>query len=169
MKKTRIISKVLFTATRIMACLYFLTALYAIICWAFNINMKNLEGKNIIEYPFTDTSFLVLDNNLWYWVFSFLLPLLSYALFFWLLSNVFKVFYQKKLFTTQNIIQLKRFYVTNLGLPLLLVILSSFFVEIEMGIFLIVALHLFLGIFIFIISEIFKQGLNLQNEQDLYI
>jgi hypothetical protein len=35
--------------------------------------------------------------------------------------------------------------------------------------YLISVLHLFLGIFIFIISEIFNQGLTLQNEQDLYI
>lgn len=169
MKKTKFISKVLSAVTKIMAWLYLITAIYGLACWVSQTNIKTIEDRNIIEYPFTDISFLILDNNLSYLVFSFLLPILSYALFFWLLSKVFKVFYKEKLFTKANIFHLKRFYVTNLFLPVLLVAVSSFFTEIETGIFLIVALHMFLGVFIFIISEIFNQGLHLQNEQDLYI
>lgn len=169
MKKTKILSKTLFVITRILAWIYFITTLYGTVGWLTNINTRTDEFNKIIEYPFTDFSFLILDNNLAYLIFAFLLPMLAYTLFFWLLSNVFKVFFQEKLFTQLNILQLKRFYLTNIILPVLLVIFSSFFIEIEIGILMIIALHLFLGVFIFIFSEIFNQGLNLQNEQDLYI
>lgn len=169
MKKTKIISKVLFVITRGLSWVYLITALYGTICWITETNIRFENDKRIIEYPLSDFSFLILDNNLSYLVFNFLLPILSYALFFWLLSNVFKVFYQERLFTELNVIYLKRFYLTNIVFPIILVIFSSFFVDIEKEIFVIIALHLFLGIFIFIISEIFNQGLTLQNEQDLYI
>lgn len=169
MKKTKIISKVLFAVTRSLAWIYLVTAVYSIISWFTETNLHFVNDKRIIEYPFTGVSFLILDNNITYLIFNFLLPVFSYVLFFWLLSNVFKVFYQDKLFTDANITHLKRFYVTNIIFPLILVIFSSFFIYIDKGIFVIVALHMFLGIFIFIISEIFNQGLTLQNEQDLYI
>ncbi|WP_109301398.1 DUF2975 domain-containing protein [Aquimarina sp. AU474] len=169
MKKTKLISKILQTITRGLAWIYLITALYGTICWIIKINIKTIEDKKIIEYPFTDISFLILDNNITYLIFAFLLPMLSYGFFFWLLSNVFKVFCQDKLFTKNNINHLKRFYVTNIIFPVLLVTFSSFFIDVENGIFMIMILHLFLGIFIFIFSEIFNQGLNLQNEQDLYI
>ncbi|MDG3583146.1 DUF2975 domain-containing protein [Galbibacter pacificus] len=169
MKKTNIISKILYAVTRVLAWLYFFTAIYGFICSVTKTNIKPVAGQTIIEYPFTDVPFLILNNSTPYLVFSFLLPTLAYALFFWLLSNVFQVFYQQKLFTVANIAHLKRFYAINLFLPILLVIISSFFTEIEREIYMIIALHMFLGIFIFIISEIFQQGLDLQNEQDLYI
>jgi hypothetical protein len=169
MKKTKIISKILFVITRGASWIYLLTALYGAISWITGTNIHIDELKRIIQYPFTDVSFLILDNNLNYLVFAFLLPMLSYALFFLLLSNVFRVFYQEKLFTEFNILHLKRFYLTNIILPVLLVAFSAFFIEVEKGIFMILALHIFLGVFIFIFSEIFNQGLTLQNEQDLYI
>lgn len=169
MKKTKIISKVLFVIARSLTWIYFITSIYGLVSLITNINLQTDEHKIIVEYPFTDISFLILDNSLNYVLFAFLLPMLSYALFFWLLSNVFKVFLQDKLFTKSNIIHLKRFYLTNIFLPILLVTFSSFFIEVENGIIMITALHLLLGVFIFIFSEIFNQGLTLQNEHDLYI
>ncbi|MBZ0183625.1 MAG: hypothetical protein K8F60_14295 [Melioribacteraceae bacterium] len=169
MKKTRIISKILYLLTRILTWIYLITTVYAVVSWVGKINIQIDENRKIIEYPLTDTPFLILDNTLNYFIFAFLLPMLSYTLFFYLLSNVFKVFFQEKLFTQLNILQLKRFYITNIILPIALLIFSSFFIEEEAGIFMIVALHIFLGIFIFIFSEIFNQGLSLQNEQDLFI
>ncbi|AEM71728.1 hypothetical protein Murru_2696 [Allomuricauda ruestringensis DSM 13258] len=169
MKKTKIISKILYALTRSLAWIYLVIGLYGIFAWITKTNIKTAGTTTIINYPFTDVSFLILDNNLSYFLFAFLIPVLSYTLFFWLLSNVFSVFYQNKLFTQPNIKHLKRFYLANIILPMVLVAFSSFFIEIEKGIFIIIALHLVLGIFIFIISEIFNQGLSLQNEQDLYI
>lgn len=169
MKKTKLLSKTLFAITRCIAWVYLAIPTYGAFAWLTESNIQFKGTKAIINYPFTDISFLILDNNLPYFLFAFLLPLLSYGLFFWLLSNVFKVFYQKRLFTTSNIIHLKRFYAVNMILPVVLVGFSSLFITIERGIFMLVALHLVLGIFIFIISEIFNQGLSLQDEQDLYI
>ncbi|MHA7832817.1 MAG: DUF2975 domain-containing protein [Flagellimonas sp.] len=169
MKKTRILSKILYAITRSLAWIYLVIALYGSFAWITKTNIQIGDTTTTINYPFTDISFLILDNNWSYFLFAFLLPVLSYTLFFWLLSNVFKVFYQEKLFTQPNIAHLKRFYSANLIFPIVLVAFSSFFIAIEKGIFIIIALHLVLGIFIFIISEIFNQGLSLQNEQDLYI
>ncbi len=169
MKKTKILSKILYAITRSLAYIYMVIALYGTLSWITRSNIQIEDTRAVINYPFTDISFLILDNNWSYFLFSFLLPVLSYSLFFWLLSNVFKVFNGEKLFTQPNIVHLKRFYLANLIFPIVLVAFSSFFIEIEKGIFIIVALHLVLGVFIFIISEIFNQGLSLQNEQDLYI
>lgn len=169
MKRTQIIAKILYSITLLLALLYTVTTIYSLVCGISQTNISYLNNQVIVEYPFTDTSFLVLENHWTYWIFSFLLPLLFYVLFFWLFSRVFKVFFQKKLFTKLNIKHLKRFYQANIFLPVFLTILASFFVEIEKGIFLIIALHLFLGVLVLIISDIFQQGLHLQNEQDLYI
>ncbi len=169
MKKTKIISKILYALTRSLAWIYLVIGLYGTFAWITKTNIQTADTTTVINYPFTDISFLILENNQPYFLFAFLLPVLSYMLFFWLLSNVFRVFYRNKLFTNPNIAHLKRFYLANTILPIVLVAFSSFFIEIEKGIFVIVALHLVLGIFIFIISEIFNQGLSLQNEQDLYI
>jgi len=169
MKKTRILSKILYAITRSLAWIYMVIGLYGTFAWITKINIQTSDTTAILNYPLTDISFLILDNNRSYFLFAFLLPILSYTLFFWLLSNVFRVFYQDRLFTNPNIAHLKRFYLVNIIWPIVLVALSSLFIEIEKGIFVIVALHLVLGTFIFIISEIFHQGLSLQNEQDLYI
>ncbi|MCK7590613.1 DUF2975 domain-containing protein [Subsaxibacter sp. CAU 1640] len=169
MKKTKVISKILFYLTRGLAWVYILTAVYGGISWFTNTNSTIEQDRMIIQYPFTDSSFLILDNHLTYVLFSFLLPVVAYALFFWLLSNAFRVFYQDKLFVRENIVHLQRFYSANIFLPIVLVAFSSFFITVESEMFLIVILHLFLGVFAFFMSEIFNQGLNLQNEQDLYI
>ncbi|TRZ43529.1 DUF2975 domain-containing protein [Robertkochia solimangrovi] len=169
MNKTKILSKILFAISRSLGWIYLLIALYGAFSWITDTNIQNDDARTIINYPLTAVSFLILENNWSYLFFAFLIPFFAYALFFWLLSNVFKVFYQDKLFTQPNIGHLKRFYLTNIILPIVLVMVSSFFIAIEKGIFIIVTLHLLLGVFIFIISEIFDQGLSLQNEQDLYI
>ncbi|USD24719.1 DUF2975 domain-containing protein [Flagellimonas marinaquae] len=169
MKKTRVLSTILYAITRSLAWIYLVIALYGGFAWLTKTNIRTEHTRAIINYPFSDVSFLILDNNWSYFLFAFLLPVSSYTLFFWLLSNVFKVFYREKLFTQPNVAHLKRFYAANLIFPIVLVAFSSFFIEIDKGIFIIVALHLVLGVFIFIISEIFNQGLSLQNEQDLYI
>lgn len=172
MQNVKIVSKILFYLTRFLAILYFLISAHSIIAlitkWA--LTTKD-NGKYFqICFPFTQKPFLVGDNNLDYMIFNFLLPLSLYGLFFLLVSNVFKVFFQPKLFTLNGIKHLKWFYLANLIFPSLSVLLASIFtnkVE-DPGEFLIV-LHFILGIFAYFLAAIFKQGLNLQNEQDLYI
>ena len=169
MQKSRIISKALYSISMILGGMYFITGGYGLFSWVTNTHLLINDKQTIITYPFTDQSFLILDSNITYLIFSFLIPVLGYGLFFWLLSNVFKVFYQDILFTAENIVHLRRFYLVNIFLPTLLFIFTSLFMPIEHEMFLIIALHLVLGVFVFFMSEIFNQGLHLQNEQDLYI
>ncbi|WP_418511677.1 DUF2975 domain-containing protein [Corallibacter sp.] len=169
MRKSIIISKVLYYISRILGGLYLITGVYGLFSWVTNTHLLIKDKQTIITYPFTEASFLILDSNTTYLIFSFLIPVLGYGLFFWLLSNVFKVFYQDKLFTAENIVHLRRFYLVNIFLPTVLTIFTSFFMPIEHEMFLLIILHLVLGVFVFFMSEIFNQGLHLQNEQDLYI
>ena len=133
MKKTKILSKILYAITRGLAWIYLAIGVYGALSWITKTNIQAEDSRAVINYPFTDVSFLILDNDQSYFLFAFLLPILSYTLFFWLLSNVFRVFYQNKLFTQPNIKHLKQFYLANIILPLVLVAFSSFFIEIEKG------------------------------------
>ncbi|WP_417444187.1 DUF2975 domain-containing protein [Joostella sp.] len=169
MQRSIIISKVLYYISRVLGGIYLITGLYGLFSWVTNTHLLTKNQQTIITYPFTEESFLILDSNTTYLIFSFLIPVLAYGLFFWLLSNVFKVFYQDKLFTAENIAHLRRFYLVNIFLPTALTIFTSFFTQIDRELSLIIVLHLVLGVFVFFMSEIFNQGLNLQNEQDLYI
>ena len=169
MRKSIIISKVLHYITKILAGLYFTTGVYGLFSWVTNTHLLLKDKQTLVTYPFTDVPFLILDSNTTYLIFSFLIPVFAYGLFFWLLSHVFKVFFQDKLFTAKNIVHLRRFYLVNIFLPTALYILTSFFMPVEHEMLLIIVLHLVLGVFLFFMSEIFNQGLHLQNEQDLYI
>lgn len=171
MQKTKIISKVLYYISRIFAILYLGTVVYATISLLSGWSTKEYGDGNFIHilYPFTDRPFLNIDNNLHYILFSFLLPIGLYGLFFWLTGNVLKIFYQPKLFTVSGVRNLRIFYLANLILPILSLIISSVFVAIENIIIALVAVHFVLGIFAYFLAAIFKQGLKLQNEQELFI
>ena len=171
MNRAKFICKILFYITFLLGLLYLLTVLYSSAClitgWGTNIYG---EGKYLhILYPFTQTPFLNVDNNTAYKLFSYLLPLSFYALFFLQASQVFKAFTKPKLFAIPNLGQLKRYYWLNLLLPLVGTVVASFFVEVEGSIAILIGVHFILGIFAFLLAEIFRQGLKLQNEQDLYI
>lgn len=171
MNQTKIISQILYYICFVLAIGYLLTAVYSILCLITRFSITPYK-ENVyfhINYPFTEKPFLNIENNYSYILFSFLLVLISYGLFFWLSAKVFKVFFQSKLFTKENIIHLKRFYVYNIFFPLPLVVIASFFVEVESIIWGLVFIHFMLGIFCLFLANIFKQGLHLQNEQDLFI
>lgn len=110
-----------------------------------------------------------IDDNYSYIIFSFFAVLLAYGIFFWVSALVFRVFFQEKLFTAGNIRLLTIFYRYNIFIPLPLVIVASFFVEVESVVWGLVFIHFMLGIFCLFLANIFKQGLHLQNEQDLFI
>lgn len=169
--KAKYICKLLSYLLLIAGILYGTTVLYAALSIISGWNITPYgESKYLhINYPFTNLPFLNIDNNLSYILFSFLIPLLLYALFFLLASKVFKVFYQPRLFTQDNLKQLKHFYLLNLLIPLPVVIISGFFTEVESAIWLLVVVHFIFGLFTFLTSLIFQQGLKLQYEQDLFI
>ncbi|AZA82762.1 DUF2975 domain-containing protein [Chryseobacterium lactis] len=171
MNQTKIISKILFYICTLLSVGYLITFVYSILCLTTDFSVTPYkDGQYLhINYPFTEQPFLNIENNYPYIIFSFLLVLISYGIFFWLSAKVFKVFFQEKLFTRDHIQQLKRFYLYNIFIPLPVVVVASFFVEVESIIWGLVFIHFMLGIFCLFLANIFKQGLHLQNEQDLFI
>ena len=171
MKTTHIVSKILFYITRFLAIVYFSLSFYSLLTLSTGwfLNFKD-NGKYFqICYPFTYHPLMLGDYNVPYIIFDFLSPLSLYGLFFLLISNVFKVFFQPKLFTENGIKHLKRFYLANLFLPGIIIFISSIFVSLDNEISIFIVLHFMLGVFAYFLAAIFKQGLNLQNEQDLFI
>nr|WP_315156168.1 DUF2975 domain-containing protein [uncultured Flavobacterium sp.] len=172
MKNVKIIAAVLFYITRFVAILYLITTLYSLISilteWSFII--KENDKYFSICYPFTETPFLNGENHWGYKIFNFLIPIGFYGLFFLLVSNVFNVFKQPKLFTEYGVKQLKYFYLSNIFIPPFTILLAAIFAgDIEEGLEWVAIIHFFLGVFAYFLAAIFRQGLHLQNEQDLYI
>lgn len=171
MNQVRKISKILFYSTRIIAFFYLLTAILGF--GSFVLKTKNFEltkdAENFqINLPFLQTPFLVGQNNqLSIW--EMILGILLYGLFFWLLSNVFNAFAQPKLFTEKNVKKLTAFYIANFIIPVLMLLFVVINQNYSASIWPVVILHILLGLFICFMTVIFKQGLHLQNEQDLYI
>ena len=172
MKNVKIISTILFYITRFVAVLYLISTFYSLVSllteWSF---IERENGKYFsICFPFTQTPFLNGENNWAYKVFNFLIPIGFYSVFFLLLSNVFNAFKQPKLFTQYGVNNLKWFYLANIFLPSLTILLASIFAgKIEEGLEWVAVIHFFLGVFAYLLAAIFKQGLKLQNEQDLFI
>ena len=171
MKLVRLISIVAFYLTRILSVGYILTALHLLVSVVFNLStFKLLEnGRFAICYPFTSKYFLLGSSYTVAYIAEMTLLIAFYGAFFWLLSNVFKTFRQKKLFTTQGIHNLKLFYITNLIIcPVLFIILSLYSKEDYPYMVMSIA-HAIMGIFALFIAAIFQQGVSLQNDQDLII
>ena len=152
MEKSKLVCKLLAYILCITGVLYAAVTSYGALCIITGWNIVPYgEAKYLhINYPFTNQPFLNVDNNTSYILFSFLIPLALYTLFFLLASKVFKVFYQPRLFTQNNLKHLKKFYLLNLVIPLPVVIISSFFTEVESAIWLLVVVHFILGVFTFL-------------------
>src|SRR5215217_6534932 len=152
MRTVRIIATLLYYCSRIASFLYLFTAAYALVVLLFSFNTSaswvpvhvGENGSFQIFYPFTKTIFLLGDYNPWYITIS-ILTIGFYGLFLWLLSDVFYAFKQTKLFTRKGFLQLSRFYIANLTVPvLLLLLLASFGRELN-DIIRITFLHLVIG------------------------
>jgi hypothetical protein len=150
---------------------YFAMAALSVFALSTGLGLGFREDRKYFSvfYPFTTAPFLNGDYNLPYIVFYFLLPISLYGLFFLLVSNVFKVFFQPRLFTEYGIGRLKGFYLANLIIPGATILLTSIFTEVDNASIVFVALHFILGVFAFFLAAIFKQGVHLQNQQDLII
>ena len=171
MRTTYIVSKILFYVTRFLAIVYFILALYSVLTLStgWSLTFKNSGTYFQVCYPFTNHPLMLGDYNLPYIILDFLAPLSLYGLFFLLISNVFKVFFQPKLFTQNGINHLRQFYLDNLLLPGITIFIASIFVPLDNEVSIFIVLHFMLGVFAYFLAAIFKQGLNLQNEQDLFI
>ena len=174
MKTVRPVASILFYLSRFAAIIIFIIAIYAtavILLYkndpSGNIPMEVLDdGSFRIFYPFTQSPFLLGDYTTSYLV-SNLLTITFYGLFLWLLSGVFHAFKQTKIFTRKGVMQLSRFYMINLIVPFVFLALLAVFGEEMIDIVRIILLHLVIGVFAFFMAAIFKQGLVLQEEQDL--
>ncbi|RZJ46549.1 MAG: DUF2975 domain-containing protein [Flavobacterium sp.] len=157
--------------TRLLAIIYFTLAAYSAFALITGCFLNFTENGKYFQicYPFTNHALMLGDYNVPYIVFEFLSPLSLYGLFFLLISNVFKIFFQPKLFTQNGINHLRRFYLTNLFAPGITIFIASLFVSLDNEVAIFIVLHFMLGIFAYFLAAIFKQGLNLQNEQDLFI
>jgi Protein of unknown function (DUF2975) len=174
MKTVKIIANILYYLTKIGSILYFLVAAYATIVillnrsttatWVPMIELK--DGSFQIFLPFTRSPFLLGDNNTSYFITS-LLAVTLYGIFLWLLSGVFNAFRQDRLFTSKSVSRLSRFYLANLTIPVFVVVLLVILGQDVQDTLMISFLHIILGVFAFFMAVIFKQGLILQEEQDL--
>lgn len=171
MNRVKIIARILNILCLVLAVFYLTTMAYSVFALITgNGTTPYGEDKYLhINFPFTDTPFLNVDNNLPYIICSFLAVLLFYGLFFLLTAKVFRIFYQPRLFTLPHIADLRRFYLFNLFVPGIATLLSLLFVPVESMIWGLILVHILLGIFAYFLAAIFKQGLQLQNEQDLFI
>jgi len=171
MKTTHIVSRILFYFTRFLAIVYFFLTAYSVFTLVTGLFLTFKDNGKYFQvcYPFTSHPLMLGDYNLSYILFDFLAPLSLYGLFFLLSSNVFKVFFQPKLFTQNGVVHLKRFYISNLLIPSIVIFFAFFFVPLDNEVALFIILHGMLGAFAYFLAAIFKQGLNLQNEQDLFI
>lgn len=171
MKTTHLVSRILFYFTRFLSVVYFFLAAYSVFTLLTGLFLTFKENGKYFQicYPFTSHPLMLGDYNISYIIFDFLAPLSLYGLFFLLSSNVFKVFFQPKLFTQNGVVHLKRFYLSNLFIPSIVILFAFFFVSLDNEVWLFIVLHGMLGAFAYFLAAIFKQGLNLQNEQDLFI
>ena len=169
----RNVANALYHLTRALTIIYGLIAVYAISITILAKNGVNglplsiTEGNRFtIYYPFTNTPFILVQDERAYLV-TTLLVVLFYGLFLVLLVGVFDTFRQKKLFTPKGVQRLTRFYLANFLLPVIAIIILLLLGEPINDLLIITFLHIVLGIFIYFMTAIFRQGLVLQIEQDL--
>lgn len=174
MKTARFTARILHIITKIAAIIVLAVSIYAIsvvllYVSGLNINlpMTVLNDRSFrIFYPFTDSPFLLGDYTSAYLT-SNLFAIAFYGLFLWLLSDVFHALKQSKLFTSRGVKQLSRFYLMNLLVPVVFIFLLLWFGNEVADIVRIIMLHLVIGVFAYFMAAIFRQGLLLQEEQDL--
>ncbi|HTE27918.1 DUF2975 domain-containing protein [Flavitalea sp.] len=174
MGTARRLGRILFYITRVAAWLYLATGLYAFVAFmAYRLSPSAWVPLEIFEpgsfhifYPFTRTPFLIGDDTNIY-MFTMLAILFGYGIFLWLLSKVFYAFSREKLFTPKSVKDLSRFYLLNLVVPLSILLFYFFIGESLADIVVITCLHFIIGIFAYFMAAMFRQGLLLQEEQDL--
>jgi len=171
MKSVKRIATFLDKIVKIVAIGYLITAIYTLINCLFKGPFFETLEKNrfAINFPFTQVHFLQGSEYSFEYVAEMVIGIGLYGLFFWVLSNVFKTFKQERLFTQNGLSYLKQFYLFNLIMYPIFAIIWAFISQEDFPFFAMILAHAIMGIFIYFMAAIFKQGVNLQDEQDLYI
>ena len=176
MHTVRKVASILRQLTRIAAFIFLATAVYsgALLLLSQHTSISGLpirfdqNGTYIIFYPFTKQPFLIGELTTAYQLFSTTVVAL-YGVFLLLLSSVFNVFSKPRLFTAAGVKVLIAFYWFNILAPGIFLLTLLFLGEDVSDAIMIVFLHTMLSVFIFFMAAIFKQGLLLQEEQDLIL
>lgn len=171
MKFSKTFSAVLSYISRFFSVLYLGSSLYAFIILVAETSAFRLKdgGKHfVINFPFSDAGFLAGENYARY-KFEMVAGIGLYGVFLWMLANLFDTFRQAKLFTQKSVKRLTWFYIANFTIPPLFLILHIIANDAISELIVLTFLHTVLGIFAYFMSIIFKQGLKLQSEQDLFI
>jgi hypothetical protein len=173
MKFAKLLASTLFYLSRIASLFYGLLGLYVggvllLSRVTSNLPLEIHDGGFTIFYPFTRTPFFLGDYEQSFIITS-LVAIFIYALFLWWLGEVFNAFRGVRLFTRQNVLRLWRFCMLNLAAPVLAILLLVIIGQSYSNAIMIALLHILLGVFTFFIVTIFKQGLELQEEQDLIL
>lgn len=173
MTTVRNIAAFLYFPARILAWMVILITAYLVVVLlvhrlapAASLPINIVDSRFEIMFPFTKSVFLLGDYSSSY-IISYSISMLFYAAFLWLLSNVFHVFRQQRLFTRNGVYQLSRFYITNLLFPVILIGLLLATQQQVSDVFQVLFLHVVIGVFAYFMTAIFKQAVLLQEEQDL--
>ena len=171
MKRVRDLATLLYYISRLAAWVFIIVGAYILITvllygWGIQgLPIETDRNHFTIFLPFSKVPFLLGDYTRAYLSVT-LSILILYAIFLWLLSTVFQVFKQQKIFIPKSMRRLRNFYLFNFYIPVLYIVcLILFRLELRDA-FIIVLLHLMISVFIFFMATIFKQGLVLQEEQD---
>ena len=172
--KLRSLSSILFYLTRAIASVYGLIVSYAVLVFTMHLVWPDAaplavaDGRFEIFYPFTSKVFLLGEMDATY-LMQMLGLMTLYAVFFWLLGNVFLTFRQITLFTPKGVRRLNLFWLYSITAPVLSIVSLTILNEIEPAAQLISILHIIIGIFAYFMAAIFKQGLKLQVQQEFTI
>ena len=173
MKAAKLLANVLFHLSRLAALLYAAIAFYVgAVLLLFSVTGKGpiavSDSRFTVYYPFTGKPFFLGEYSLSFIVVS-IVSMFIYVLFIWLLSEVFNAFRGERLFTPGNVKRLWRFSMLNLLTPAAGIAFLLVVGELYSSAIMIAMLHLLIGVFAFFMLTIFKQGLELQQEQDLIL
>jgi len=165
---TKSVSVVLFYLSALITVGLFLLLLFILLSWFTGLVEVNEEGIFKLKFPLSSS--IISGKYQLYTLLSIGATFAFYGVFTYLLSGLFKTFTLEPLFKPKAIQYLRYFTIANLLLPvsyfiLVMILPSQLFPE---GI-LISFLHLIVGLFAAFISAIFKQGVVLQEEQNLTI
>lgn len=133
-------------------------------------NYEIVNNQFKIGLPFFPETFIRANYQSQH-IITITLSMLFFAVFFYLLSTIFKTFKAPKLFTDRAIKQLNYFALLNLIAAPLLFLTIDFYImqKQQIGNILNYLLTFLLGIFLLFIVAIFKRGYQVQNENDLTI
>jgi hypothetical protein len=172
MKSIKVVAGILRGLSIAAVLFYGFTALYAafVIIFARNPELglfqKEKEDGFVINFPFTHKPFLLGDNNPHFLV-MLVVTFAGYGIFAYLIKRVCEIFRQDKLFTEKAVLRLKQFYLFNLIVPGSILLINLFFTRDVSDGLAVTVLHGIIGVFAWFLAVIFRQGLALQEEQDL--